>query len=228
MSEAQQHNSKKAKWLPLESNPEIMNKYVHNLGVSTDWAYTDVWGLDPELLQMIPQPVVAVLLLFPITAEQDAAQETTDTQKVSKDLIFYKQTIPNACGTIGLLHSLANNTHAINIKDGPLKRLIEKTRELTPEERAKVLEENEELEHAHREFSEHGQSRVQEDTDLHFTAFVQKDGFLYELDGRRPYPINHGPSSDLLSDSARAIKKFIDQNPNEGRFNVIALAPNQN
>ncbi|CAG8514791.1 9161_t:CDS:2 [Ambispora gerdemannii] len=218
-------HTKKSNWIPLESNPEVLNEYVRKMGGPTDWAYTDVFGLDQELLQMIPKPVIAVFSLVP---KQDVAlQETIDTQKIPKDLIFYKQTIPNACGTIGLLHSLANNTHAINLKDGPLKRLIEKTRELTPEERAKVLEEDEELEHAHREHSEHGQSRVHTDTDLHFTCFIQKDGFLYELDGRRLYPFNHGPSSDLLSDSARAIKKFIDQNPNESRFNVIALAPNQ-
>ena len=32
----------------------------------TLWAMTDVFGLDDMLLDMLPQPVVALMLLFPI------------------------------------------------------------------------------------------------------------------------------------------------------------------
>jgi hypothetical protein len=37
---------------------------------------------------------------------------------------------------------------------------------------------------------------LEDDVDLHFIAFVQKDGNLYELDGAKPYPINHGATGD--------------------------------
>lgn len=59
----------KTAWLPLESNPDVINKYLGELGVPNSWQCVDVLGFDPELLQMVPRPVAGVFLLFPITAE---------------------------------------------------------------------------------------------------------------------------------------------------------------
>ncbi|CAB4436423.1 unnamed protein product [Rhizophagus irregularis] len=225
----------KSKWLPLESNPQVMNDYVYKLGVSKDWAYTDVLGLDDELLLMVPQPVKAVILLFPITEnyEKDRKEEAKkiqeNGQEVSSNVVFFRQTISNACGTIGLLHTLASNTDVIKI-DGPLKSLLDKTKNLTPEERAKVLEEDEGLAEAHQASASSGQTkapRADEDVNSHFAAFVEKDGSLYELDGRKPFPINHGKCTDLLKDSAKIIKKFMNRDPDKIEFTVIALSSNQ-
>jgi len=228
--------AKKSKWLPLESNPQVMNDYVYKLGVSSAWAYTDVWGLDDELLLMIPQPVKAVVLLFPVTEnyERDSKEEIKQIQDkgqvVSPNVVFFRQTIPNACGTIGLLHTLASNTDNISIEDGPLKNLLDKTKDLTPDERAKVLEEDEELAKAHKTSASSGQTstpREDEDVNSHFVTFIEKDGSLYELDGRKPFPINHGTCTNLLQDSVGIIKKFMKRDPDNIQFTVIALASAQ-
>jgi ubiquitin carboxyl-terminal hydrolase L3 len=60
---------------------------------------------------------------------------------------------------------------------------------------------------------------------LHFVCFVEKQGILYELDGRNPFPINHGPCTDLLSSSVTVIQKYMDLSPGEINFTLMALAP---
>ncbi|ETE61549.1 hypothetical protein L345_12698, partial [Ophiophagus hannah] len=67
---------------------------------------------------------------------------------------------------------------------------------------------------------------IDDKIDLHFIALVNVDGILYELDGRKPFPINHGRSNvdTFLEDAVEVCKKFMERDPDELRFNAIALA----
>lgn len=65
---------------------------------------------------------------------------------------------------------------------------------------------------------------LDEVVDLHFVCFVHKEGGLYELDGRKSFPIFHGPATQetLLQDSAKVVQKFIDASQSIN-FNLIAF-----
>jgi len=84
----------------------------------------------------------------------------------------------------------------------------------------------------HQELAQEGQTEVNpnEQVNHHFIAFVHKDGNLYELDGRKEFPINHGATTPetLLEDSAKVCKEFMSRDSEDVNFTVMALAAAQN
>uniref|UniRef100_A0A4D5RA75 Ubiquitin carboxyl-terminal hydrolase n=1 Tax=Scolopendra viridis TaxID=118503 RepID=A0A4D5RA75_SCOVI len=225
----------KTAWMPLESNPEVMTKFLRGLGVPNNWQLVDVLGLDPELLQMVPRPVAAVLLLFPTSEEYKAhclKQEEelkSKGESVNQNVYFMKQTISNACGSIALIHAIANNLERIQLEsDKGLKKFIDATKNMSPESRAARLEKDEVMSSAHEEHAQEGQTSApnpMQPVNLHFVTFVNVENTLYELDGRKPFPIVHGPTSDdsLLEDASKVCKQFMERDPKEVNFSVVAL-----
>uniref|UniRef100_A0A803SRI2 Ubiquitin carboxyl-terminal hydrolase n=2 Tax=Anolis carolinensis TaxID=28377 RepID=A0A803SRI2_ANOCA len=262
--------------------------------------------MDPELLSMVPRPVCAILLLFPVTEKYETFRTEEENkikaegQEVKPTVYFMKQTISNACGTIGLIHAIANNRDKITFEaDSSLKKFLDDSVHMNPEERAKFLETYEAIRVTHESSAHEGQTEssssllpspsspqlqyfshckmkasslrrsasltlvrcdnvapvkatsppvclqrwrptiplsaiglhcvapsIDEKVDLHFIALVNVGGILYELDGRKPFPINHGQSSDdtFLEDAIEVCKKFMERDPDELRFNAIALS----
>lgn len=220
--------------VPLESNPEVLNKFLQKLGVSSKWNMADVMGLDSELLSFVPRPVLAVMLLFPIsdTYEQHKKTEEADIlskgQEVSDDLFYMKQKITNACGTVALVHGVANNTDKIELSDGPLKKFLDEAKNKDPSDRGTLFVQSEGIINAHKELAQEGQTntpQADEPVNHHFITFVQKDGILFELDGNKAFPINHGPTTEdsLLEDAAKVCQEFMARDPNEVRFTVMVL-----
>ncbi|XP_050265343.1 ubiquitin carboxyl-terminal hydrolase 3 isoform X1 [Quercus robur] len=218
------------RWLPLEANPEVMNQFLWGLGLPEDEAECyDVFGLDLELLEMVPKPVLAVVFLYPLTAqsEEERIQQENEKKEASSSVYFMKQTVGNACGTIGLLHAIGNLTSEIKLVEGSfLDRFFKTTATMDPSERATYLEKDTEMEVAHSVAATAGETEASENVDTHFICFSCVDGELYELDGRKTGPISHGPSSpsSILQDAAKVIQGMIEKNPNSLNFNVIAIS----
>lgn len=221
--------------VPIESNPEVMNKFLQKLGVPSNWSIVDVMGLDSEMLSWVPRPTISVMLLFPVSAAYEDHKKKEESeilakgQEVSSDIFYMKQNVSNACGTVALVHSVANNYDKIQLSDGPMKKFIEEAKPLDAAARGTLFAKTEGIINAHKELAQEGQTNTpsaEEPVDHHFVAFVHKNGALYELDGRKAFPINHGPTTpdNLLEDAAKICKEFMARDPNEVRFTVMALA----
>ncbi|KAF5734236.1 ubiquitin carboxyl-terminal hydrolase isozyme L3 [Tripterygium wilfordii] len=218
------------RWLPLEANPDVMNQFLWGLGLHPDEAECcDVYGLDEELLEVVPKPVLAVLFLYPLTSqtEEERMQQENMRREPCDRVYFLKQTVGNACGTIGLLHAIGNITSEIKLTEGSfLDRFFKSTASMDPLERAAFLENDSEMEVAHSVAATSGDTEASDDVNTHFICFACVDGELFELDGRKSGPISHGASSPstLLLDTAKVIQGMIQKNPHSLDFNVIAIS----
>ena len=152
--------------------------------------------------------------------------------QVSDKVWFTKQTVGNACGTIGLLHAAANLASEAPPAAGSwLEGFLARTAGMDSAARAQALESDYSLDAAHAAAASEGQSAApadEEEVNLQFGAFVHVDGGLYELDGRKPAPVRHGntDASSLLADAVAVVQReFVAHADGNVNFNIVALAP---
>ena len=220
---------------------------MHKLGLSQSLRFHDVWSIDdPDLLAFVPRPAHALLLVFPVSETYERFRREEDKDLVEyeghgegEQEVWYKQTIGNACGLIGLLHGVSNGPARAQVQSGSsLDHLIQRAIPLKPVKRAELLEETEALETAHQEAATTGDTAIpnaEDSVDLHYVCFVksEKDGHLFEMDGRRKGPLDRGaldPGEDVLSPAAleKGVRAFLRREAEVGggelRFSLIVLA----
>lgn len=230
-----------------ENNPDVMNQLAAKLGLSPELEFYDVYSLDePELLAHIPRPVLALLVIIPLTPAWDQNRQAEDADKEfytgfgpDEPVIWFKQTIGHACGSIGLLHSVINGPAVDFIKpDSDFAKIRNLAIPLDMNKRAEMLYNNEPFEIAHKSVEQDGysytDSMVERDGG-HFVSFVKSGGKLWELEGNRMGPLDRGSlddDEDVLSPRAleMGLKRIIKLNADEKggqnlSFSCIALAP---
>lgn len=235
-------SSKHQRWFPLESNPQLMNDYVAKLGFDTTlYQFCDVYSTEDWALDMVPQPVAAIILLYPLTEQQEAASAAADKLASTslhgdEKLWFTKQRIGNACGTIGILHALQNAPEALRASYKPGSWLAQFAADtpvsMDPVLKAQRLEQDAKIATLHDEATSSetnatDRGNIDDDVTTHFIALVHHNGQLYELDGRKAAPILHGSTTPekLLKDSIKVVQTFMQRDPTEVRFTILALAP---
>ncbi|KAL8730704.1 MAG: hypothetical protein Q9166_003896 [cf. Caloplaca sp. 2 TL-2023] len=235
---------KRQAFIPLENNPEVMTTLIHKLGLSPTLAFHDVFSLDdPSLLAFIPRPVHALLLVFPVTPTYEKSRKEEDgplpeysASGSGEEVIWFRQTIRNACGMIGLLHSACNGgAREMIAPSTDLANLITNALFLDPAARARLIETSPSIARAHASAAAQGDTAApsaDQNVDLHFVAFVKSaENNLWELDGRRKGPLNRGElgvEDDLLAEKALdlGVRRFIKrETEGDGRFSLVALAP---
>lgn len=224
-----------------------MSHLIHQLGLPPSIGFTDVYSIDePDLLAFVPRPSYALLLVFPVSPTYEASRTAEDAplpeytgSGPAEPVMWFKQTIRNACGLIGLLHAVANGAARAQILPGSdLEGLLREAEPRGPVQRADLLYESKALESAHADAAKLGDTaapEAEDNVDLHFVAFVKGgDGKLWELDGRRKGPLERGQladDEDALSEKALrlGVRRFLDVEKAGGnpdlRFSLVSLGP---
>ncbi len=231
-------------FIPLENNPDVFTGLVHDIGLSPEVGFYDVYSIDDEtLLALIPRPVYALIFITPAEMYYESRKEdgiASDMEHIEYDksgdepIMWFRQTIGNACGLMALFHSAANGEARKFVTDGSLlDSLLTAATPLKPEARSAVLYDSQELEKAHMKAAKTGTSApppAEDHPGFHFIAYVQgKDNHLWELEGATDGPVDRGllaDGDDMLSEKAleQGVRKFLKHSNGNLNFSIVALA----
>jgi len=214
-------------WTTIESDPGVFTELVRNIGVN-DVGFEELYSLDVADLERV-EPIYGLIFLFKHTRE-DNYRATIDCD-APNDLFFAKQVVTNACATQAILSVLLNAHDRVQLGE-ELGQFREFTAEFDAETKGLAISNSEVIRAAHNAFARPEpiliQSRAaREDDDVfHFVAYVPKGGCVYELDGLREGPINHGPYAGArwLDVAVPAIQRRIENySTQEIKFNLLAV-----
>ncbi|XP_036187900.1 ubiquitin carboxyl-terminal hydrolase BAP1 isoform X2 [Myotis myotis] len=205
-------------WLELESDPGLFTLLVEDFGVK-GVQVEEIYDLQSKC----QGPVYGFIFLFKWIEERRSRRKVStlvdDTSVIDDDIVnnmfFAHQLIPNSCATHALLSVLLNCS---NVDLGPtLSRMKDFTKGFSPESKGYAIGNAPELAKAHNSHArpeprhlpekQNGLSAVRTMEAFHFVSYVPITGRLFELDGLKVYPIDHGPwgEDEEWTDKARRV-----------------------
>uniref|UniRef100_A0A182N3Y7 Ubiquitin carboxyl-terminal hydrolase n=1 Tax=Anopheles dirus TaxID=7168 RepID=A0A182N3Y7_9DIPT len=230
-------------WLELESDPGLFTLLLEDFGVK-GVQVEEIYDLQKNL----ESQVYGFIFLFRWIEERRARRkivETTDIYVKDEDAVnnifFAQQVVPNSCATHALLSVLLNCS---DIDLGQtLSRLKVHTKGMSPENKGWAIGNTPELACAHNSHAV-PQARRRMDRNsgvstgrftgeaFHFVSFVPIDGRLFELDGLKPFPMDHGlwGEKEAWTDKFRRVmsdRLGITTGEQDIRFNLMAVVPDR-
>ena len=236
-------------WLELESDPGLFTLLLEDMGV----AGTQV----EEIYDLQKEPLVdggqcfGAIFLFKWIDDRRSRRKIVDEQELYvKDeetinsIFFAQQVIPNSCATHALV-SILLNCPGIELGD-TLSELKTHTRGMAPDIKGLAIGNCPQLAFAH---NSHAAPRARRRTErsgasagltgarfssgetFHFVSYVPINGRLFELDGLRKFPLDHGP---VGGDWTEKLREVISQRLgiatggepyHDIRFALMALVP---
>ncbi|KAK3910644.1 Ubiquitin carboxyl-terminal hydrolase calypso [Frankliniella fusca] len=232
-------------WLELESDPGLFTLLLEDFGVK-GVQVEEIYDLQKSL----EGPVYGFIFLFRWIEERRSRRKIIDQSEtfvkddeVVNSIFFAQQMVPNSCATHALISVLLNcpNIHL----GGTLTRLKQHTLGMCPENKGWAIGNTPELASAH---NSHAMPQAKRRRDksigvstgrstgdaFHFVSYVPINGKLFELDGLKPFPMDHGPwseSEDWTEKFRKVITDRLGMSTGEQyhdiRFNLMAVVPDR-
>lgn len=164
-------------------------------------------------------------------------------EEAVNSIFFAQQVVPNSCATHALV-SILLNCPEIPLGE-TLTRLKTHTKGMSPELKGLAIGNTPELAASHNSHAIPQARRRRLDKGsggvstgrftgeaFHFVSFVPINGHLFELDGLKPFPMDHGPweENEEWTDKFRRVmadRLGISTGEQDIRFNLMALVPDR-
>lgn len=233
-------------WLELESDPGLFTLLVEDFGVK-GVQVEEIYDLQSKC----QSPVYGFIFLFKWIEERRSRRKVNtlvdETSVIDEDIVndmfFAHQLIPNSCATHALLSVLLNCS---GVELGTtLSRIKAFTKGFSPESKGYAIGNAPELARAHNSHArpeprhlpekQNGISAVRTMEAFHFVSYVPIKDRLFELDGLKAYPIDHGPwgEDEEWTDKARRVimerigLATAGEPYHDIRFNLMAVVPDR-
>uniref|UniRef100_A0A0N4Z5X3 Ubiquitin carboxyl-terminal hydrolase n=1 Tax=Parastrongyloides trichosuri TaxID=131310 RepID=A0A0N4Z5X3_PARTI len=214
-------------WCLIESDPGLFSEMIRNFGV-TGVQVEEIYALDINSFANM-HPVYGLIFLF---KWRPGDVSTGNIATDDNGIFFAQQVITNACATQSIVNLL------LNIKDEnvQLGEILEDFKTFTssfdPANRGLCLSNSEPIREIHNSFGkptffELDIPHSEKDDAYHYVTFLPYNGHVYELDGLREGPIDHGAYDisqgwlpSVVESLSKKIKSYAE---GEINFNLMAV-----
>lgn len=217
-------------WCLIESDPGVFTELIRGFGV-TGAQVEELYALDEDSFKQL-KPVHGLIFLFKWIGNSDIDGELVKDSRAD-NIIFCKQVIENACATQAILSVLLNCNHS-DIDIGPkLKELVSFIGCFDPETKGLALSNSDMIREVHNSFARQQVYELDEkapskaEDAFHFIAYLPINGRLYELDGLKEAPIDHGEIKEGV-DWTSVVQPVLERrmqkySQGEIQFNLMAV-----